>query len=107
MEQKNTQQEILLPIKSSFANRQWAETDSKDSNQLSSKEKLEKACWDGLVKEIIPELDITLQTEKKLWLWKVNETQSFLALEYYEFPGPGSTEGSINPYIFLSALLNN
>jgi len=107
MEQKNVQQEILLNTDTDFAHRQWADKDGTDSENLNPIEKLEKACWDGLVKELIPELDITLQAEKKLWLGQVHETQSFLALNYYEFPGHVENEASIDPYLFMNDLRRN
>jgi len=107
MEKKITQQEVLLNTDTQFAHRQLTDRDAENSANLSAIEKLEKACWDGLVKELIPELDITLNSNKKLWLWQIHETRSFLALDFYEFPGPKEKEASIDPYIFLSELRSN
>jgi hypothetical protein len=107
MEPKSTQQEILLNTDTQFAHRQWADKDTAGSENLNPIEQLEKACWDGLVKELIPELDITLHTKKKLWLWQVHETQSFLALDFYEFPGPKENEASIDPYLFMGECRKN
>jgi hypothetical protein len=107
MEPNSTQQEVLLNTDTQFAHRQWAENDLKGSDNLSAIEKLEKACWDGLVKELIPELDINLEPDKKLWLWHVHETRSFLALDFYEYPGPKNREASIDPYLFLDELRRN
>ncbi len=106
MEHFSTQQEILLSTETEFAHRQWA--DQKNGEKaLSAIELLEKACWDGLVKELIPELDITLNTNKKLWLWHVHETRSFLALDFYESPGPKEREASIDPYLFMEVFWSN
>jgi len=107
METKSTQQEILLNTDTEFAHRPWANQDSAESENLNPIEQLEKACWDGLVKELIPELDITLHSNKKLWLWQVHETQSFLALDFYEFPGPKETASSIDPHLFLDDISRN
>jgi hypothetical protein len=101
METKSTQQEILLNTNTVFAHQQWIDKDSLGSENLNHIEQLEKACWEGLVKELIPELDITLHTQSKLWLWHVHETQSFLALDFYEFPGPKENAASIVPYLFM------
>ena len=79
MEPFSTQQEILLSTDTEFAHRQWADKNEGTAG-LSAREQLEKACWDGLVKELIPELDITLNTKKSsgsgrymkqdhFWLW--------------------------------------
>ncbi|HEV3224288.1 MAG TPA: hypothetical protein VGZ90_15505 [Puia sp.] len=107
MEPNTTQQEVLLSTDTQFAHRQWADNDTDGASNLSAKEQLEKACWDGLVKEMIPELNITLDSKKKLWLWRIHETRSFLALDFYEYPGPKDTEASIDPYLFMVELRNN
>ncbi len=107
MEPINTQQEILLKTDTQFAHRQWAEKDGAGAQNLSAIEQLEKACWDGLVKELIPELDLPTEKTKKLWLWQVHETQSFLALDFFEFPGPKQREYSIDPYLFMAERLMN
>jgi hypothetical protein len=107
MEPGAAQQEILLYTDSQFAHRKWAEKDAGESADLSAKEQLEKACWDGLVKELIPELDITLRANRKLWLWQIHETQSFLALDFYEVPGPKENDVSIDPYLFMGRIRNN
>jgi hypothetical protein len=107
METKSTQQEILLNTNTHFAHQQWASKDDTGSENLNPIEQLEKACWEGLVKELIPELDITLHTRNKLWLWQVHETQSFLALDFYEFPGPKENAASIDPYLFMGEFRAN
>jgi hypothetical protein len=107
MKPNSTQQEVLLSTNTQFAHRQWVEKDAEEARNLSSKEQLKKACWDGLVKELIPELNITLDSNKKLWLWQIHETRSFLALDFYEYPGPKETEASIDPYLFMVELRNN
>ena len=101
------QQEVLLKTDTQFAHRQWAEKDITGSENLSAIEKLEKACWDGLLKEMIPELDITLVPTRKLWLWQVHETRSFLALDFNEYPGPKENYSSIDPYLFLDEMGRN
>ena len=107
MEPNSTQQEVLLSTNTHFAQRQWFDKDSDETSNLNAKEKLEKACWDGLVKEMIPELNIALNSTKKLWLWRIHETRSFLALDFYEYPGPKETEVSIDPYLFMCELRKN
>jgi hypothetical protein len=107
MEPTHAQQEVLLNTDTQFAHRQWAEKDANSTANLSAIEKLEKACWDGLVKELIPEVDITLKSDRKLWLWQVHETRSFLALDFYEYPGPKEKELSIDPYLFMGVVRSN
>ena len=107
MEPKSTQQEVLLNTDTQFVYRQLTDNDMSGADGLSAIQQLEKACWDGLVKELIPELDISLLTGKKLWLWQIHETVSFLALDFYEFPVTKEWETSIDPYLFLSEIRTN
>jgi hypothetical protein len=107
MEPNATQQEILLHIETQFAHRKWRDQNPESTSSLSARQELEKACWDGLVKELIPELDIKLLEGRKLWLWQIHETQSFLALDFYEVPGPKENIFSIDPYLFLVGIRNN
>ena len=102
MKPNTTLQEVLLNTDTKFAHRQLIEREPNNTDRLSAVEKLEKACWDGLVKELIPELDITLEPKKKLWLWQIHTTRSFIALDFYESPGRKENETSIDPYLFMN-----
>ena len=94
------QQEILLLTGTTFSQRQLCENDAKDDrNHLSESEKLEEACWAGLLDELLPEII----TNKKLYIWQIGDTEFSLQIELSEYP---STEKSfsINPYYFLRTI---
>ena len=102
MEKNSTQQEILLVTGTSFSSREFCETsDGLNYNHLSEKEKLEVACWNGLLPVMLPEIFKNHAAHKKLYLWEIRETSSFIELEmgekYLEF----EKEFSIDPYSFL------
>jgi len=97
-----TQQEILLVTGTSFSSREFsATTDGINYNHLTEKEKLEVACWNGLLPEMLPEIFNQHAVHKKLYLWEIREASSFIELElgekYIEF----EKEFSIDPYSFL------
>jgi hypothetical protein len=103
METNFTQQEILLNKGAKFLANDWCLKQASDSakNQTSS-EKLEEACWNGLLKDIIPEL-FTLQGDtQKLTLWKVRQMSAFIELELADYPAVTDGYFSINPYLFLT-----
>jgi hypothetical protein len=93
-------QEILLITDSSFAHRAWAELDNNE-RPLTEIEMLERACWNGLVKATLPEIDAESIIGKKLWLWQIRETKSFLELELSDYPSPKEKWASLDPYAFL------
>ena len=98
----STQQEILLLTGTSFSSRQWCQKDeSADKNRLTEKERLEEACWYGLVKEMLPELFRDSNNYKKVFLWKILEGKSFLELDMGETPLNKDNFYSIDPYSFL------
>src|SRR5436305_15211709 len=99
----STQQEILLLTGTSFSSRQWCQKDElTEKNNLSEKERLEEACWYGLVKEMLPELFREPAIDHKVFLWKIVEGKSFLELDMGETPFNKESFYSIDPYSFLS-----
>ena len=77
------QQEILLLTGTTFSQRQLCENDAKDDrNYLSEGEKLEEACWTGLLDELLPEII----TNKKLCIWQIGDTEFSLQIELSEYP---------------------
>ena len=57
MIQNSTQQEVLLITGSGFASRQYHEKDNTENTRnLSQEERLKEACWNGMLKEMLPEL---------------------------------------------------
>ncbi|MEP6928007.1 MAG: hypothetical protein ABI834_10240 [Ginsengibacter sp.] len=106
METNSTQQEILLVTGTSFSAREFCATsDGLNYNHLTEKEKLEVACWNGLLPEMLPEIFRQHSVNKKLYLWEIREASSFIELElgerYIEF----EKEFSIDPYSFLPMIV--
>src|SRR5438105_7054542 len=108
MDSHSTQQEILVMTGTSFSSRQWCEkTDSGNNNYINEKDKLQDACWNGLMRELLPELFTQPAGGKGLYLWQIWEASSFLGLDLGEFPMPKDKFYSIDPYSFLVTQSNN
>src|SRR5580658_1199894 len=107
MDTNSTQQEILLITGTSFAAGQWTDSDETGiGDALDEREKLEIACWNGLLGEMLPELCQQPGT-KPLYLWKILEGSSFLELDLGDCPMAKDGDFSIDPYLFLAAHCNN
>ena len=79
METDILQQEILLLTDTTFSQRQLCENDAKDdSSHLSESEKLEEACWTGLLDELLPEII----ANKKLHIWQIGILNFLCKLNY-------------------------
>lgn len=96
------QQEVLLMTGTGFASRQVSEKDNPDnSNNPRGNEKLKDACWNGLLKEMLPEVFLFLDPSERLYLWQVREGNQFFALEMSEYPTGVNKYLSIDPYRFM------
>lgn len=94
-----TQQEILLVTGTHFLSGQSFERGGKQDH-LTEKEKLEEACWNGLLQEMLPEL-CEVPSNYKLFLWQIKEAISFIGIELCEYPEEKEKCLSIDPYAFL------
>jgi hypothetical protein len=102
MEPNFTQQEILLVTGTSFSSREFVGTnDGANCNNLTEKEKLEVACWNGLLPEMLPEVFYEHSINKKLYIWEIREGASFIELELGEIHLEVEKEFSIDPYSFM------
>ena len=97
------QQEVLLVTGTTFSQRQLCDRDGKnENNNLPEGEKLEKALWDGMLDDLLPEI----VTNKKLHIWQIWDTEFSLQIELSEYPSR-EKRFSINPYYFLRTIKYN
>lgn len=105
---KNTvQQEILLMTNSSLSKRNLCERNNSESSKLlANVERLEQACWNGMLDELLPGLMVKVEG-KTLFLWEVQAANSFLHIDLCDQPKFSNTGYSIDPYIFINYLHYN
>jgi hypothetical protein len=103
MAKNYTQVEVLLMTGTSFLAGNWIPRDNDPSAQSrSDMEKLQEACWNGLLETMLPEVLIKPDNDGILYLWDVKEGQAFLELELSEVPLPFDRRMSITPHSFLA-----
>jgi hypothetical protein len=105
---KNTvQQEILLMTNSSLSNTNLCEKNSLESGkQFSNVERLEQACWNGMLDEFLPGLVVKAEG-KTLFLWEIQTAKNFLHIDLSDEPVSFEKESSIDPYYFVDLLVYN
>ena len=102
------QQEILLVTSTTFCQGQFCEIDGSQHNRnLSDSEKLEEACWNGLLDDLLPEIMERTAFGKRLYLWQIRKGEFFLQIELAESPMIPEKQFSINPDLFLEIVSNN
>ena len=108
MKKITTNREILLLSSSRFFQRDWCALNSNtNTKKLSQKEQLIQLCWNGMLKEMIPEILETQPGKKPLTLWEINESGNMLDLKYGDINEEMNDEWSINPYVFLTFAIPN
>ena len=109
MKTKNTNQEILLFTGTSFSNRQYSikDPDGKEGTESTPIENLEKACWAGMLCEVLPELVGCPSANNKIFIWHILSAEHFLRISMGPYPALMENESSIDPYFFLPAACRN
>ncbi len=108
MKQNSIQQEILLMLGTSFLSRERLEKDDcGNKNHLTEKEKLEQACWNGLLQEMLPEIVEQTEDGEKLYLWQIKTVSYFFELELGQSQEKTEALFSLDPYRFLAIKCRN
>ena len=94
-------QEVIIVSSTKFTAQQYVERGFNKSNTASSAETLKKACWNGMLKEMLPELFIPFSPDTQLFLWQMRECKNVFTLEMAENPTELDFEMSIDPYCFM------
>lgn len=103
MKNISTNLEIMLVANSDFFKRDWCELKAgKNEKLLSQKEQLIKLCWNGMLKDMLPEILPTAPGKKPLTLWDINDSGNLLDLRYGNIDKEMNDELSINPYVYLT-----
>jgi hypothetical protein len=109
MKQKTINQEILLITGTRFSNRSFSRKDNEhnDRKDHATMEELEKACWDGMLNELLPELAGSHLHRNNQFIWNIVSGVHFLCISIGPCPMPEKNSTSIDPYFFLSSLSYN
>ena len=100
--------EILLFANTSLANKQLTSNDQNArDNEPSSIEELEKACWNGILHEMFPEILGSVYPKCQSFLWQVLAGKNFLCINIGAYPVAADHEASIDPYLFMMNTCEN
>ncbi len=102
--EKIIQQQILLFIGTHFSSRQCFQGRKREEN-FSEADELQEACWNGLLKEMLPE--ICEADDKNLYLWEIKENKTSIDIEIGELPDEVDDFSSIDPYAFVETVSLN
>jgi hypothetical protein len=102
MKKTTSQHEILLYTGSNFSYRQLCSREENEKGkQLSANEELEKACWDGMIYEIFPELLQGIPSGQQRFIWQILQGKHYLYILIGSCPATALSENSLDPYFFM------
>jgi len=108
MKTTNTHHEILFFTGTSLANRQLTDTKENINGKTNSTiEELEKACWNGIIYEMFPEILSSFYPKCHSFLWHVLSGKNFLYINIGPNPVKAEHDTSIDPYFFIMTLCEN
>ena len=109
MKKAATNHEILLFTGTGFTNRKFSTRDNEleKGKKLSSMEELEKACWDGMLYEMFPELLGSFSTKCESFIWHIMSGKNYLRISMGPSPTVMENETAIDPYFFLLSACEN
>ncbi len=102
------QQEILIAYNSSFLSKIYFEKCNAGSSEIFIiLEKIEEACWNGLLEEVLPEVFTMNTPHRPIYIWEIREYNSIMKIEMSEYPSSKNNYLCIDPYKFMVKQLNN
>ena len=103
MKQQHIHQELLVFTTTSISRKVLCETNNNDKNEnMSLAEKLEQACWDGLLNEMFPEIIGSGSSRSPImFIWGIYPGKSYLHIDLGDVPSVIDFVRSIDPYLFL------
>ena len=106
MSHETCQQEILLSYNSDFLFRICVDrANSETEGESIDSEKIEEACWDGLLKEEFPEIFHLGSDGRPLYIWEIRDYNAVMKIDLGEYPCAKDDYCCIDPYKFLVAQL--
>ena len=96
------QQEILIAFNSSFLSKIYFEKCNAGSSDIFIElEKIEEACWNGLLEEVLPEVFTMKTPAGPIYIWEIREYNSIMKIDMSEYPSHKDNYLSIDPYKFI------
>jgi hypothetical protein len=100
--------EILLFTGTSLAAKQFTSIEKNNNHKTySTIEQLEKACWNGILYEMFPEILGNGYPKCESFLWHVLAGKNFLYITTGPHPVIAEHDTSIDPYFFMMSAYEN
>ncbi len=100
--------ELLLFTGTSLTSKKFTDTEeNSQGKKFSASEELEKACWNGIIFELFPEILGSGYPKCERFLWHVLTGKNFLYIHIGPNPVKTENDTSIDPYFFMTNACEN
>ena len=99
MPRYNNVQEVVIVSGTEFTNRENYR--NYQTNHHHPHLSLKEACWNGQLKEMMPEIFNDFSKDTTLFLWHMKECNNIFTMELAESPNQIDFSKSIDPYLFM------
>ena len=102
MKQTSRHHEILLVTNTNLTSKQFVNrAETNNDGNLPPNEELERACWNGVLYEMFPEILGNTCSKDNSVLWHMSTGKNFLYVSIGPDPLAAEHDSSIDPYFFL------
>jgi hypothetical protein len=105
MKPQTIHQEVLIFTNTTLSQKVLCKNNSSNKNR-SSTEELEEAFWDGLLKELAPEI-MPSTLDPKMFIWGIHAGKFYLLIDLADTPGITESILSIDPHLLLPEINMN
>jgi len=107
MKPTTSHQEILLFTGTTLASREFSSREENNNKAYSAAEELEKACWAGLLCELLPEVMNNTGVKSDSFIWNILNGKNFLYITMGPHPVVADNETTIDPYFYMMSMCEN
>jgi hypothetical protein len=101
MKPQTTYHEIMLFTGTRFASREFSSREENKHSSGSASEELEKACWAGMLCELIPEIAGEPNVKSENFIWNIVNGKNFLYITMGPHPQVHDNATTIDPYFMI------
>jgi len=96
-----THHEIMLFTGTCFASREFSSRAENNNTAGSASEELEKACWAGMLCEMLPEIVGDSSAKNEGFIWNIINGKNFLYITMGPHPQVHDNATTIDPYFMI------
>jgi len=101
MKQANNIHELMIFTGTRFSKKEFCEKGGNENLNQSAAEKLESACWSGILFELLPEILGNSLHRHENFIWEVMPAHHYIRVCLGPAPAVPDSDSCLDPYFYL------